>query len=175
MIIYFCRARNRNRTMKKILDFKTVCECNRNLGCKTWHPQVSIINLENLNLKQEAVKFDFYTILLIEECPNSCCCGRKYYDFSNTTMVFLMPGEIFRMSEHTSRQRVSISLSSQSTISDFIEKPYPKLYLFPIPERRSTPSLPTRNIKDNLLPRKYRGRVTSSNRHTQQHHPLKTH
>ena len=99
MIIYFCRARNRNRTMKKILDFKTVCECNRNLGCKTWHPQVSIINLENLNLKQEAVKFDFYTILLIEECPNSCCCGRKYYDFSNTTMVFLMPGEIFRMSE----------------------------------------------------------------------------
>ena len=48
--------------MKKILDFKTVCECNRNLGCKTWHPQVSIINLENLNLKQEAVKFDFYTI-----------------------------------------------------------------------------------------------------------------
>ena len=85
--------------MKKILDFKTVCECNRNLGCKTWHPQVSIINLENLNLKQEAVKFDFYTILLIEECPNSCCCGRKYYDFSNTTMVFLMPGEIFRMSE----------------------------------------------------------------------------
>ena len=40
-----------------------------------------------------------YTILLIEECPNSCCCGRKYYDFSNTTMVFLMPGEIFRMSE----------------------------------------------------------------------------
>ena len=97
MIIYFCRARNRNRTMKKILDFKTVCECNRNLGCKTWHPQVSIINLENLNLKQEAVKFDFYTILLIEECPNSCCCGRKYYDFSNTTMVFLMPGEMFRV------------------------------------------------------------------------------
>ena len=77
--------------MKKILDFKTVCECNRNLGCKTWHPQVSIINLENLNLKQEAVKFDFYTILLIEECPNSCCCGRKYYDYSNATMVFLKP------------------------------------------------------------------------------------
>ena len=56
--------------MKKILDFKTVCECNRNLGCKTWHPQVSIINLENLNLKQEAVKFDFYTILLIEHDMN---------------------------------------------------------------------------------------------------------
>ena len=66
MIIYFCRARNRNRTMKKILDFKTVCECNRNLGCKTWHPQVSIINLENLNLKHPNKKrkdiVSFYSV-----------------------------------------------------------------------------------------------------------------
>ena len=46
--------------MKKILDLKSVYECNRNLGCKTWHPQVSIINLENPNLEQEAVKFEFY-------------------------------------------------------------------------------------------------------------------
>ena len=60
--------------MKKILDLKTVHECNRNLGCKTWHPQVSIINLENPNLEQEAVKFEFYAILLIEECPDGCCC-----------------------------------------------------------------------------------------------------
>jgi AraC-like DNA-binding protein len=86
--------------MKKILDLKSVYECNRNLGCKTWHPQVSIINLENPNLEQEAVKFEFYAILLIEECPDGCCCcGRKYYDYSNATMVFLTPGEIFRMSE----------------------------------------------------------------------------
>ena len=34
-------------------------------------------------------------------CPDGCyCCGRKYYDYSNATMVFLTPGEIFRMSEN---------------------------------------------------------------------------
>ena len=42
------------------LDIKTVCECNRCLGCKTLHPQVSIINLENPNVYQDAVKFEFY-------------------------------------------------------------------------------------------------------------------
>ena len=30
---------------------------------------------------------------LIEECTDGCyCCGRKYYDYSNATMVFLKPG-----------------------------------------------------------------------------------
>ena len=82
------------------LDIKTVCECNRQLDCKTLHPQVSLINLENTSLGQDAVKFEFYAILLIENCPDGCsCCGRKYYDYSNATMVFLTPGEIFRMNE----------------------------------------------------------------------------
>ena len=54
-----------------MLDFKTVYECNCCLGCKTLHPQVSIINLESPNLEQDAVKFEFYAILLIEECPDS--------------------------------------------------------------------------------------------------------
>ena len=86
--------------MKETLDIKSVCECNRRLGCKTLHPQASIINLEHPDLEQEAVKFEFYTVLLIEECSDGyCCCGRKYYDYSNATMVFLKPGEIFRMSK----------------------------------------------------------------------------
>ncbi len=84
--------------MKKTLDIKSVCECNRCLGCRTLHPQASIINLEHPDLEQDAVKFEFYAVLLIEECPGSCC-GRKYYDYSYATMVFLKPGEIFRMSE----------------------------------------------------------------------------
>lgn len=84
----------------RMLEIKTVKDCNRCLGCKTLHPQVSIINLEHPDLEQDAVKFEFYAILLIEESTNGCCCcGRKYYDYSNATMVFLRPGEIFRMSE----------------------------------------------------------------------------
>lgn len=84
----------------KTLDIRTVCECNRCLGSKTLHPQASIINLEKPDLGQDAIKFEFYAILLIESCSDGCCCcGRKYYDYSNATMVFLTPGEIFRMSE----------------------------------------------------------------------------
>ena len=86
--------------MKDTLDIKSVCECNRRLGCKTLHPQASIINLEHPDLEQETVKFEFYAVLLIEKCTDGCCCcGRKYYDYSNATMVFLKPGEVFRMSE----------------------------------------------------------------------------
>ena len=85
---------------ENMLDFKTVHECNRRLDCKTLHPQVSLINLENPSLEQDAVKFEFYAILLIEKCADECsCCGRRYYDYSNATMVFLTPGEIFRMSK----------------------------------------------------------------------------
>lgn len=84
---------------QKTLDIKTVCECNRCLGSQTLHPLVSLINLESPEVEGNAVKFEFYAILLIEECPDGCgCCGRKYYDFSNATMVFLRPDEIFRMS-----------------------------------------------------------------------------
>lgn len=81
------------------LDLKTVCECNQCLGTQTLHPQATLINLEKPGLPSKAVKFEFYTILLIEECPDKCCCGRKYYDFNTATMVFLTPGEIFRMSK----------------------------------------------------------------------------
>ena len=66
-----------------------IYECNRCLGCKTLHPQVGIINLENPSLEEDAVKFEFYAVLLIEDCPGGCCCcGRKYYDYSNATMCF---------------------------------------------------------------------------------------
>ena len=82
------------------MDIKTVCECCHCLGSKTLHPQVSLINLEKPELEEDAVKFEFYAILLIEDCPDGCCCcGRKYYDYSVATMVFLTPGEIFRMSK----------------------------------------------------------------------------
>ncbi len=85
---------------KEMLNIKNVCECNRCLGNKTLHPQVSIINLETTDLLQYAIKFDFYAILLIKECADDCCCcGRKYYDYSYATMLFLKPDEIFRMDE----------------------------------------------------------------------------
>ena len=55
-----------------MLDLRTVYECNRCLGCKTLHPQVGIINLENPSLEEDAVKFEFYAVLLIEDCQGGC-------------------------------------------------------------------------------------------------------
>lgn len=82
--------------MKETLDIKTVHQCNCCLGCKTLHPQASVIRLDNTNLTQQYIQFDFYTILLIENEGNEkCCCGWKYYDFSTATMVFLPPRHAF--------------------------------------------------------------------------------
>lgn len=81
------------------LTIKTVHECNCCLGCKTLHPQVSIIDLGKQKPEQGAVQFDFYAILLTENDAAGCCCGRKYYDYSTATMVFLTPGAIFKMNE----------------------------------------------------------------------------
>ena len=63
-----------------MLDLRTVYECNRCLGCKTLHPQVGIINLENPSLEEDAVKFEFYAVLLIEDCPGDCCGDSYLYD-----------------------------------------------------------------------------------------------
>lgn len=86
---------------EEILDIKNVYECNRYLGCKTLHPQASVVNLGNPTVSiQSFVRFDFYAILLAEECADeNNSCGRKYYDYSYATMIFLTPGEIFRMNE----------------------------------------------------------------------------
>lgn len=91
-----------NRT----LDIKTVCECCHCLGGKTLHPQASLINLEKPGVEEDAVRFEFYAVLLIEDSPDGCCCcGRKYYDYSVASMVFLEPGEIFRMSKEDALPR----------------------------------------------------------------------
>lgn len=82
------------------LDIKTVCQCNLCLGGKPLHPQVSLIDLGSQTLKQSAVKFEFYAILLFKErVCGKICCGRKYYDYPYATMVFLTPGEVFRLND----------------------------------------------------------------------------
>lgn len=147
-----------------MLDFKTVYECNRCLGCKTLHPQVSIINLADSRPEQDTIKFEFYAVLLIEECPNNCCCcGRKYYDYSNATMVFLTPGEIFRMSENNTLPNKGYLLAFHP---DLLFQTSLKTILrtipFLLPQRRSLASLTTRNSPNNMLFRKYRRRITAS-------------
>lgn len=87
--------------MGDILDIKTVQECNCCLGCKTLHPQASVICLDdNSGVEQRSIRFDFYAVLLIDHHGDSsccCCCGKKYYDYSDATVVFLSPEKAFDM------------------------------------------------------------------------------
>lgn len=83
------------------LDLKTVDECCHRLGSSVLHPQACLIRLERAGQEENTLMFEFYAVLLIEECPdNCCCCGRKYDDYAYATMVFLAPGEAFRMTEN---------------------------------------------------------------------------
>lgn len=78
---------------EKVLNIETVHQCNCCLGSKTLHPLASVIDLSKANLEQCTTKFDFYTILLIESHTEDFLYGRKYYDYSNASLVFLTPGE----------------------------------------------------------------------------------
>lgn len=136
-----------------IIDLKTVCECNQCMGCKTWHPQVSLVNLENSSWEERIVKFEFYTILLIESASEqSAGLGHTEYDYSNATMIFLSPGEVFRPSE-----------SGNSPTKGYLLAFHPDLlrctplqnqlcqYFFQLPERGSPPFVGTGNRKNFML------------------------
>lgn len=76
-----------------VLNIETVHQCNCCLGNKTLHPLVSVIDLSEAGPMPCTIQFDFYTILLIEGCAEDFIYGRKYYDYSNASLMFLTPGE----------------------------------------------------------------------------------
>lgn len=78
---------------KNTLKIDTVHQCNSCMGNKTLHPLVSVIDLSKANLTDTSIQFKFYTVLLIENECDEYIYGRKYYDYSNATMVFLSPDE----------------------------------------------------------------------------------
>lgn len=84
---------------ENILNIATVHQCNCCLGNKTLHPLVSVIDLSKADLQQRTLKFDFYTILLLEEETPDFVYGRRYYDYSNATVVFLTPEQSLRTDE----------------------------------------------------------------------------
>ena len=82
---------------KEILNIETVHQCNCCMGCKTLHPLVSVVDLSEANLEQRTIRCDFYTIILIEGEAGKLMYGRKYYDYSNATLIFRMPGESIKL------------------------------------------------------------------------------
>lgn len=82
---------------ENILNIETVHECNCCLGYKTLHPLVSVINLSQANLEQCTIKFDFYTVIMMEGDVEDFLYGRKYYDYSNASLLFLTPGKSIKI------------------------------------------------------------------------------
>mgnify|MGYP000748452114 FL=1 len=74
---------------ESILNIETIHECNRCLGCKTLHPLVSVIDLSKTNLEQCTIKFDFYTIIMLEGDVEDFSYGRKSCDYSNASCSLL--------------------------------------------------------------------------------------
>ena len=66
------------------------------MGHKTLHPLVSVIDLSKAPLEQRTVRCDFYTITLIEGEAEYLTYGRKYYDYSNASLIFRIPGETMK-------------------------------------------------------------------------------
>lgn len=84
---------------ENVLNIETVHQCNCCLGYKTLHPLVSVIDLSKADVRQRAIRFEFYSILLIEGKCEDFIYGRKYYDYSNASFVFLAPGQSIWINE----------------------------------------------------------------------------
>lgn len=81
----------------KPLQIDTVHQCNCCLGCQTLHPLVSAIDLSQANLTDPLIRFNFYTILLLENKCTDFIYGRQSHDYSNATLLFLPPGQSVEM------------------------------------------------------------------------------
>ena len=123
---------------ERILNIETVHQCNCCLGCKTLHPLVSVIDLSKSNLEQQIIKFDFYTILMMEGEIDDVLYGRKYYDYSNASLVFLTPGESIKINK-----RVAAGISSGLDFSNLFGRTYKRLLLLFLQSGGGTPPIST--------------------------------
>lgn len=87
----------------KTLNIHSICKCCKCVQQETLHPQAAVVRIEGDGVGDEinsdSVRFDFYSVLFAENSAEECkCCGQRFYDYSAATMIFLRPGEIFRMS-----------------------------------------------------------------------------
>ena len=116
---------------KKILNIDTVHQCNCCMGHKTLHPLVSVIDLSKAPLEQRTVRCDFYTITLIEGEAEYLTYGRKYYDYSNASLIFRIPGETMKAGhrQYACPERLVIGLSSGPDSMYNTGKPHQRLFI----------------------------------------------
>lgn len=91
-----CKAK-RPKAMEKILDLKTVHQCNGCAGTSTLHPLVSVMDLSRVRWDCTQVRFGFYSVLLVKGDCRDYSYGRESCDYSNASLLFLKPGSAFEI------------------------------------------------------------------------------
>ena len=98
---------------KDMVEARTIDSLSKLLGASTLHPQAGIYDLSCSTAAAAAVRFGFYVVIIFKDEDRCCrCCGRRYYDFSGASMVFLEPGVTFSMDQ-------SRALPSEGTLLAF--------------------------------------------------------
>jgi AraC family transcriptional regulator, transcriptional activator of pobA len=90
--------------MDNFLKIKTINQLHEMLGYdKPKHPLVTIIDYAKLPKEighfDTKIVTDFYIISLKNPAPKSVQYGRQYYDFSDGTMMFIAPEQVFMVGE----------------------------------------------------------------------------
>ena len=79
----------------RILNMDSVQDYNDNLGVETLHPLVSVVDMSQLKEIRHSVKrFGFYCVFLKQLDCGSLMYGRSRYDYRESTMLFIAPGQI---------------------------------------------------------------------------------
>lgn len=82
---------------EKVLDVRTIHQCNGCFDCTTLHPLVSVLRLEDACVDSLVVRLGFYTVVLVEHEEGKSCCGCSHCDYADATMFFLLPGQEFKV------------------------------------------------------------------------------
>lgn len=85
---------------KEILEVLTIDSLSRLMKASTLHPQAGVYDLSCSSARAAEVRFGFYAVIF-SKGEDFCgrCCGRRHYDFSGASMVFLEPDVTFSMDQ----------------------------------------------------------------------------
>lgn len=69
-----------------------ICECNRAYHKETLHPLVSLIDM-SAPCERSHIKTDCYAIVFKHHAEDNAEYGRRYYDYSDGTLLFITPSK----------------------------------------------------------------------------------
>lgn len=79
----------------QIPEIETICQLNTLIGQKTWHPLISVIDInEATRFEQLSISGNFYALFFKQVACGDFRYGRRCHDFQSGTLVFKAPGQV---------------------------------------------------------------------------------